>query len=172
MDARKLDRLVNDLADRYAARDADGVNKLWDGLSEEDKEAVKARMNERGERMREETERNRAATDEMLRLSGQTREEFEAEMREADKGKLSLFRHDDTTDAEKYRLLQADVLLSRFYKAHPEAEEKPQEEQTKMLEEWAAKNISGQIEPTEEEAEAYFRKLIEQAKDETAKPPA
>ncbi len=73
---------------------------------------------------------------------------------------------DDKANAEKYRQLQAHALLSRFYKAHPEAKGRPQDEQIKMVAGWAAKNIAGQIEPTEEEAETFFRKLVESVNNE------
>jgi hypothetical protein len=41
---------------------------------------------------------------------------------------------DDKEDAENYRLLQADALLSRFYKVQPEAAAlPPQDEQMKIM---------------------------------------
>ncbi|MFL6285716.1 MAG: hypothetical protein ACJ74Q_21470 [Pyrinomonadaceae bacterium] len=92
MDEKKLDKTIDKLMERYQARDAEGVNRIWESLSEEDKKAFHARLEVRSEQMRVEAERMRATTDEMLRMTGQTREEFEAELAEADKGKISLFK--------------------------------------------------------------------------------
>lgn len=92
MNEKKLDKLIDDITERFKARDVEGVNKLWAGLSEKDQAAFNERLKVRAEQKRVESEQLQKSVDEMLRLSGKTREQFDAEIAEADKGKLSLFK--------------------------------------------------------------------------------
>ncbi len=88
MDEKKLDRKIDRLLERYEARDVEGVNRIWAGLSEEERAAFNGRLQERIKRQQEEHARIEAASAEMLRVLGMTPEEMEEKIREADKGKI------------------------------------------------------------------------------------
>jgi hypothetical protein len=89
MDDKAMDRLIDQVLDRYQACDAEGVNKLYSRLKTDDeREAFDVRLRARVELMQEEAARIKEAKQEMLRLLGMTEEEFAAKMREEDKGKI------------------------------------------------------------------------------------
>ena len=92
MTEKELDKLIDEVTERYSACDADGVNKLFARLSDEDKAAFNARASTRLEEMQKTSMGQQATLDEMLRVSGHTRAEFDAEVREADRGKIGFGR--------------------------------------------------------------------------------